>query len=186
MRKLMLIMCLLMLSILPACGVTTTQETPIQQIIPTSTVDINSPYPIQQMEAYPSPLIDESSAASPIIGDIPNPLQDTPDPNKSPVIISNINHNENGIETISITNISEQSQDINGYSLINPMTSEHINIFNVVLEPGDSFFVYNGLDATEYPDGLAWMEQPIIQHPGDSIYLLNHAGRLIWSYVYYP
>lgn len=186
MKNIVKIITITIILISSACTTKPTEEVTITQVplIPTKTTDA---YPVQQMEAYPSPLlIEESDTELSIVGDIPNPSAETPDPDKSPVIISNINHDTNGIEAIYITNISKENQDINGYSLIIPSTSEHINIFNVILEPGDSFVVYNGKGAAEKSDGLAWLEIQAIQQPGDSVFLLNRAGRLIWPYIYNP
>jgi hypothetical protein len=110
----------------------------------------------------------------------------TPDPINNPVIISVVTHDSAGLEKIVIQNISEKTQDINGYTLLDPNSGETINIFGIKLSPGGTFNVYNGSKAKDQADGLAWRETPILLEDGDAIYLLNHAGRLIAQYTYYP
>lgn len=114
------------------------------------------------------------------------PMIVTPDPVKNPVIIAAVYREDRGLETIVIKNVSEVKQDINGFTLINTITSEHVNILNVTLEPGETFNVYNGVGAKEQKDGLPWLDHPLLNEPGDDVTLLNHAGRVIWTYVYYP
>ena len=108
----------------------------------------------------------------------------TPDAVKNPVIISKVTHDVDGLETIYITNISNEKQDINGYSLYIMKTDEHINILDIKLDRGASYKVYNGPRAMEQKDGLAWLDHAILQQTGDDVILLNHAGRLIWDFTY--
>jgi hypothetical protein len=106
----------------------------------------------------------------------------TPNPLKDPIIISAV-ESKAGLETIYVTNISNVIQDITGFSLIIPETSEHINFPETKLEPGTSLRVYNGSGASLQTDGVFWRDQIILKLPGDSIILLNHAGRVIWYYT---
>ena len=110
----------------------------------------------------------------------------TPDPKVSPIIISNVIHDDNGLETILITNMSDEKQDIHGYTVLISSTTEHINILNVSLEPGESFKVYNGPGAKDQADGLAWLDHAVLQEWGDDLTLLNGVARVVWTYVYYP
>jgi hypothetical protein len=118
--------------------------------------------------------------------DAPGIATVTPDPINNPIIISDVIHAGGDLETIVIRNISDKAQDINGYSLLNPNTEESINIFSVELAPGGTFNIYNGSKAKDQTDGLAWRETPMLVETGDDVYLLNHAGRLIAHYAYYP
>ena len=118
--------------------------------------------------------------------DAPGIATVTPDPINNPVVISEVMHAGSNLETIIIRNISGQVQDINGYSLLNPDTGESINIFNVKLAPGGTFNIYNGPSAKNETNGLAWQSIPVLNVAGASVYLLNHAGRLIGHYTYYP
>lgn len=111
------------------------------------------------------------------------PVTDTPDPSVFPIIISEVTHNQDGIEVIVITNISNSEQDLEGMALLNPVTMEHVVFPKVVLPPGGSFRVYNGLKVGKVTEGIKWLDEPVLRHSGDHIVLLNPAGRAIWYYV---
>lgn len=108
----------------------------------------------------------------------------TVDPNKTPVIISQVVH-ENGLETIYVTNVSDKKQDISGFTLLIQETSEHQNIINTSLEAGASLKVFNGPEAKNQKDGLVWLDHPILVNRGDQVILLK-ASRVIWTFTYYP
>lgn len=107
----------------------------------------------------------------------------TPDPSVSPIIITNVIHDNDSLETIFVSNVTDVSQDIAGYSLLVPGTSEHINFPEGTLAPGESLRVYNGSEAKDQSGGLVWLDQVVLKIPGDSIILLNRAGRMIWNYT---
>jgi hypothetical protein len=106
----------------------------------------------------------------------------TPDPIKDPVIISTVDSIA-GLETITVTNISDIPQDITGFSLLIPNTSEYIDFPETKLEPGASLKIYNGPDAKLMTDGIIWRDQVTLKISGDYIILLNRAGRALWYYT---
>ncbi len=174
---------MLILLLVSCTGNTEKTQSPI---IETKLPEVNDAYPIQSESSYPGPQSIPSQSTLVIPENVHLVPTATPDPQKDVVIISNVDHSETGLETINITNISDQVQDINGYSLFIPSTNEQINIFNVTLNPGESYFVYNGSGANEQTDGIAWLDIPILQQQGDEVLLLNRPGRVIWTYIYYP
>jgi hypothetical protein len=147
-----------------------------------------------QLNSYPVPpypLEDSSSSSksnnsypvSTLSGQdkiVPSP---TPDPSVSPIIISKVMHNDSNLETIVITNVTGEPQNISGYSLLIAETSEHINFPEIALPPQDSYNVYNGPEAKTQSDGLVWLDHVALKVNGDSILLLNRAGRMIWNYT---
>lgn len=182
---------LILILLLTGCGGKTEEtQAPVLVTQPSATSEVSEAYPVQSelLPAYPEPESGTSSTStsgnsSENAALIPSA---TPDPQKDVVIISNVTHSETGLETIMITNISDQPQDINGFSLFIPLTNEHINIFSVTLDPGQSYNVYNGNGAQEQTDGKAWLDTPLLKQSGDEIILLNRPGRVIWNYIYYP
>jgi hypothetical protein len=182
--KFSLVMILIMFLLLSGCGGNTkTTQTPTMEP-PSTSVNEAYPVPNESPNVYPGPQSQSTSVNPP--ENIQLVPTGTPDRQRDFVIISNVFHSETGLETIEITNISDQTQDINGYSLLIPSTGEHVNIFDVILDPGKSYNVYNGPGAQEQTDGEAWLDTPILQQTGDEIILLNRPGRVIWTYIYYP
>jgi hypothetical protein len=106
----------------------------------------------------------------------------TPDPIVNPIVISKVERS-GGLETIFVTNISNMTQDITGFTLFIKNTTDHINFPTTILEPGTSLKVYNGPDARSLTDGLFWRDQFALNNPGDTVILLNFASRAIWYYV---
>lgn len=182
---------LILIVILCGCaGKSEETQTPSLATQPPEVSVTSEAYPVQGEEISPYPEPQSGTTSQSPSGNPPENVQlvptATPDPQKDVVIISNVTHSETGLETVIITNLSDQVQDINGFSLLIPSTNEHINIFDVTLDPGQSYNVYNGAGAQEQTDGIAWLDTPALQQFGDEIIFLNHAGRIIWSYIYYP
>jgi len=124
-------------------------------------------------------------AAMPSVTTLPSDwVTDTPNPAVSPIIISDVTRDANGLETIAITNISDAEQSLANMTVLNPATLEYVDLpSDVTLPPGASFKVYNGPGATEASDGLAWLDEPALWLIGDHLVLLNQAGRVLWNYV---
>lgn len=109
---------------------------------------------------------------------------DTPDPSVSPLIISSVIRDENGVEIIRITNISNTKQELKHKTLLDPETMNHVDLPpDIALVPGDSFKVYNGKMSIESSNELVWLSEPLLQNKGDHLVLLNEAGRVLWNYV---
>ena len=110
---------------------------------------------------------------------------DTPDPAKTPVIIASVTHTTDGIEVITLKNITQSEQDISLYSLLNPDTQELFTFPDKSkLAAGESIAVYNGTGA--YPDGKKWLDKPFLTVAGSSVQLLNQAARIMYTFTYYP
>ncbi len=186
--KFSLILLLIISLLLSGCA-GKTEVKPSPSVEPQSTSE-NEVYPAPKDTSlgYPAPQSNPSAESTPIGTPEKSQLifSATPDPKKDFVVISNVTHNESGLETITITNVSDQAQDINGYSILIPSTNEHVNIMDVTLDPGKSYIIYNGPGAQEQTDGKAWLDTPALQKYGDEIILLNRPGRVIWTYIYYP
>jgi len=110
------------------------------------------------------------------------PVTDTPDPNISPIIISEV-INQDDTEIIIIKNIGNSKINLHGMALLNPVTMDHIFLPDKTLLPGSSFKIYNGRRVGTISDGIKWLDTPILRQSGDYIVLLNPAGRAIWYYV---
>jgi hypothetical protein len=172
--------------LLVGCGSTPTIVTTASLPSPEATGEISETYP---SPGYPietergEPGTSESYPAGPASSPGEPHASATPDPSVSPIIIANVTHNNDSLETILISNVTDVSQDIAGYSLLIPGSSEHINFPEMTLAPGESLRVYNGAEAKDQTDGLVWLDQVVLKIPGDSIILLNRAGRMIWNYT---
>ncbi len=110
----------------------------------------------------------------------------TPDAAKTPITIASVTHTTDGLEVITIKNISQTDQDISLYSLLNPDTQELYTFpSNTKLTVGQVVYIYNGTGAT-YPNGQKWLDKPYLTTPGIVVQLLNQASRIIYTYTYYP
>jgi hypothetical protein len=111
-------------------------------------------------------------------------VTDTPDPAEAPVIISEVTRTEDGVEIILITNISSIEQSLKDRTILDPQTMEYVDLpQDVVVAPGETFKVYNGVRTPEETDGFVWREEPVLQSKGDQLVLVNQAGRVLWNYV---
>jgi hypothetical protein len=130
--------------------------------------------------AYPAPV---SSAGQGL--DLTGFITDTPDPVKSPIIISTVEKYD-GYETILITNITNSAIDIGGYMLYSPVYSEKFTVPTpTVLEPGMSFKVSNG-DSTKAPDNVFWMAVTLLNDVQDEVWLVNKGAAISYYFIYYP
>jgi hypothetical protein len=133
-----------------------------------------------------SPLATVGQTATPIATRIPTIREtDTPDPTVSPLIISSVSRDDNDVEIITIKNISDEEQSLKRKTLLYPETMANIELpSEVVLGPGESFQVFNGIRSTNSSsNGLVWQDAPLLQEKGDRMALLNEAGRVLWNYV---
>lgn len=139
------------------------------------------PYPMESEVAAPYPG-NNQELVPPQAPDGSQPLP-TPDINISPVIITKVALSQDGLETIFVTNISKEPQDITAFVLLVPETDERFYFPETNLDAGVSVKIYNGAEAQSQSDGLAWLDHVALQITGDSIVLLNKAGRMIWNYT---
>jgi hypothetical protein len=120
------------------------------------------------------------------IGNVRNtdtPVQPTIDSEFIPLIISEVDKSQKGVEIFVIKNISNSDQNIEGMALLNLETSEYIVLPSVTLRPGETFKVYNGSVNEEITGGMKWLDEPALRLTGDTVVLLNQAGRALWYYV---
>jgi hypothetical protein len=104
----------------------------------------------------------------------------------SPVIISEVSR-EGETEQVVLLNVSNQSQEISRIALYNPNTGDRKYLpQGKILEPNESYSIYNGLLPAGINEEQKWTDYPMLQYRDDEVLLLNEAGRMIWTYVYYP
>lgn len=177
---------LICILLLVSCGGEPTIVTTTSLPSPGATEEISESYPSPGYPIETQPAGPETSESYPAVPapplEEPHPSA-TPDPTVSPIIIANVTHQNDSLETIFVSNVTDVPQDIAGYSLLVPGTSEHINFPEMTLAPGESLKVYNGPQAKDQAGGLVWLDQVVLKIPGDSIILLNRAGRMIWNYT---
>jgi len=107
----------------------------------------------------------------------------TADPEFTPLIISEVDKSQNEAEVLVIKNISNYDQNIAGMALLNLETSEYIVLPDVTLRPGETFKIYNGAINEGISGGIKWLEEPTLRLTGDTVVLLNQAGRALWYYT---
>ena len=130
--------------------------------------------------AYPAP-----QGSGPSVLDLTGFITDTPDPERSPIIISGIEKHD-GYETILITNIDDVAIDIGGYMLYAPeLTEKYVVPSPMVLEPGQSYGVCNG-DSSKAPEMPFWLASTIINKVEDQVWLINKGGAISYYFNYYP
>jgi hypothetical protein len=57
---------------------------------------------------------------------------------------------------------------------------------NLILEPGESFVLYNGPELEKYPEDQRWLDESVLTEVLDEVWLTNAAARIIYYFVYYP
>ena len=184
MKTLKLLLILLFLGILTGCGAPAletakpmvTLENPMDSLYPIETEsNINSAYPIDEPKVNGTPAYM-----------LPGFITATPDASVVSIVVSEVRH-ENEVESIHITNISSEPQDISAFMVYSPkLDLRKILPNNLVLNPGKSFVVYNGADTTNYPEGQRWLDTFILTDVLDEIWLTNNAARIIYYFIYYP
>jgi len=91
---------------------------------------------------------------------------------------------EDGVEVIFVTNISDAEQALKNRTVLDPQTMEYIDLpDDEVLQPEESFKVYNGPVTPGEVEGLVWQDKPTLKLRGESLILVNQAGRVLWNYV---
>ena len=91
------------------------------------------------------------------------------------------------METIYIKNISSTSQDISNYMIYSPKLDVRM-IFpsNLILQPDETFALYNGENLENYPEAQRWLAEPALTDTLDEVWLTNSAARIIYYFIYYP
>jgi len=176
----------ILFSLLSSC---TQQSTPDSESTPSTVL------PSLEKTAYPVPDYSLESSTYPFPADqetqvppymVPGFVTMTPDPSLTSIIVSEVRH-ENDVESIYITNISSETQDISNYMIYSPkLDVRKIFPSNLVLEPGESFILYNGANLESYPTEQRWLDKPILTEVLDEVWLTNNAGRILYYFIYYP
>jgi len=142
--------------------------------VPNAILDSNQ-YPIQSAQETPVP--DYL---------IPGFITMTPDASLTSIIVSEVCH-EDDVESIYIKNISSTTQEISNYMIYSPkLDVRKIFPSNLVLEPGESFVLYNGANLEKYPEAQRWLDAPVLTDTLDEVWLTNSAARILYYFIYYP
>jgi len=183
-NKIVIVLTLIVL--LSSCTLQSTQEPQSDQtaLVPAAET---TPYPIanQPVEGSTYPIQSEQQTEVPAYM-LPGFITMTPDATLTSIIVSEVRH-EDEVESIYITNISSEKQDISNYMIYSPeMDSRKIFPSNLILEPGESFVLYNGADLQSFPADQQWLDTPVLTEVLDEVWLTNSAARIIYYFVYYP
>jgi hypothetical protein len=134
---------------------------------------------------YPAANQPNSPASVPSVAPPAGPTQ-TPDPSLTPLYVSGVVHTSDGMEKISVTNISKNPIDLTGVVLIRLDTDEKIYLGQgKQLDPGKSVDVYNGPGQIDPAKGLKWTDKPMLTKDYDEVILIDKASRVISGWVYY-
>ena len=183
-NKIVIVLTLIVL--LSSCTLQSTQEPQIDQtaLVPESE---NTPYPIadQSLESSTYPISGEQETEVPAYL-VPGFITMTPDASLTSIIVSEVRH-EDGVESIFITNISSETQDISNYMIYSPeMDARKIFPSNLILETGESFVLYNGANLESFPADQVWLDTPVLTEVLDEVWLTNSAARILYYFIYYP
>ncbi|MFA7408220.1 MAG: hypothetical protein WCY93_10445 [Anaerolineaceae bacterium] len=183
-HKIVIILTLIML--LSSCTLQSTQEPQINAtpLVPESE---NTPYPITdnsiESSTYPIPVQHETEVPPYMI---PGFVTMTPDADLSSIIVSDVKH-EGDVESIYITNISADTHDISKYMIYSPASdARKILPNNLILEPGETYVLYNGTSLENYPVDQRWLDTPVLTQALDEVWLTNSAARILYYFIYYP
>ena len=117
---------------------------------------------------------------------IPGFVTMTPDADLSSIIVSDVKH-EGDVESIYITNISADTHDISKYMIYSPASdARKILPNNLILEPGETYVLYNGTSLENYPVDQRWLDTPVLTQALDEVWLTNSAARILYYFIYYP
>jgi hypothetical protein len=142
--------------------------------VPDTYVDPNA-YPFQAEQETPVPAYM-----------VPGFITMTPDANLTSIIVSEVQHEED-VESIYIKNISSDNQDVSNYMIYSPkLDVRKILPNNLILEPGESFVLYNGADLGKFPEDQRWLDAPVLTEALDEVWLTNAAAAIIYYFTYYP
>ncbi len=172
--------------VLSSCSLQSTQE-PQNDTTPLVPESETTPYPITnnltEGSTYPIPNQQETEVPPYLV---PGFVTMTPDANLSSIIVSDVKH-EGDVESIYITNISSETQDISNYMVYSPaLDVKKILPSNLILEPGESFILYNGANLDNFPVDQRWLETPVLTEVLDEVWLTNGAARILYYFIYYP
>jgi hypothetical protein len=177
---------IVLLSLLSSCA---------QQSTPESLSTPSAVLPSPEKTAYPVPDDFLESSTYPVPGEqatqmppymVPGFVTMTPDASLTSIVISEVRH-ENDVESIYVTNISSATQDISNYMIYSPeLDVRKIFPSNLILEPGESFVLYNGANLDSFPVEQQWLDTPILTEALDEVWLTNSAGRILYYFIYYP
>lgn len=181
-----IVIVLTLIFLLASCSPKVTQE---PKNDPTALVPAaeTTPYPIanQPLEGATYPIPAEQQTEVPAYM-VPGFITMTPDAALTSVIVSEVRH-ENEVESIYITNISAATQDISNYMIYSPeMDARKIFPSNLILEPGESFVLYNGANLGSFPSDQQWLDTPVLIEVLDEVWLTNGAARIMYYFIYYP
>ena len=179
------------LLILLAAVVAGCTSTPSPEPLPTQPTTL----PPAELTAYPVPGSHAESETYPLLEAqqtpvpaylVPGFITNTPDAALVSIIVSEVQHEE-GVETIYIKNISSTSQDISNYMIYSPKLDVRM-IFpsNLILQPDETFALYNGENLENYPEAQRWLAEPALTDTLDEVWLTNSAARIIYYFIYYP
>lgn len=181
-----IVLLLLLIVIVAGCS---SKTTPVPQS--TETTAPASPeqtaYPIPQAYVEPNLYPVGTGQETPVPAYmVPGFITMTPDASVASIIVSEVQHEDN-VETIFIKNISSSTQDISSYMVYSPkLDVRKILPSNLILEPGESFALYNGADLEKFPEDQRWLDAPVLTEALDEVWLTNAAARIIYYFVYYP
>lgn len=117
---------------------------------------------------------------------VPGFITNTPDAALVSIIVSEVQHEE-GVEIIYIKNISSTSQDISSYMIYSPKLDVRMILpSNLILQPDETFALYNGENLESYPESQRWLAEPVLTETLDEVWLTNSAARIIYYFIYYP
>lgn len=160
---------------------------------PSSTSLVSSPVP---SEGYPAPSVYNPTSPYPAPAQGATPTENTswtpmptlnPDPAQTPLIVSEVTHSADGIETYVVKNISSNPIDVIGTALYNPTTFERVFLDPAKsLAPGATVTVYNAPANAQPPEGIKWTDHRMLNHEGDEVVLINKVDRLLWVVSYNP
>jgi hypothetical protein len=181
---------ILVLAVAAGCSQATTAPTSTHKPgsgSPTPLAATNYPapggYPAQAATYNPYPA---NNPGAPTSTNLPKLPTSTPDPAQDPVVIAGFTHT-GSLETIIIKNISSQEANIGSW-VVHATAFEGQDKFlpiNLRLAPDQTYELYNGA-ADGKPAVQVWLKDFAFQQPADEVDLLNPAGRIIYSFSYYP
>lgn len=181
-----IVIILTLIFLLASCTPKATQEpqsTSTALVLETET----TPYPIpnQSLEGSTYPIPSEQEVEVPPYM-VPGFVTMTPDAALTSIIVSDVQH-EGDVEKIYITNISTQTQDISNYMIYSPeLDARKILPSDLILEPTESFILYNGANLESFPVDQQWLGTPVLTEVLDEVWLTNSAARILYYFIYYP
>lgn len=160
------------------------EESPVDNTKMSS--EAESTYPVETEDSTQSYPVGEISKTEMPGYLLPGFITSTPDASLANIIISEVKH-ENGVEIITLENIGESTQDISAFMIYSPaLDTRKILSQNLILDPGETYNLYNGPDTSAYPYEQRWLPQTILNDAMDEVWLTNDSARIIYYFIYYP